>query len=75
MDIPRWDQSFRRKFDRVLKTLHSRWKKKIACPVGLMDDSTIHISESATRRRITLANLGTEGERKVTIEGVENTEG
>ena len=31
------------KIGHIQKTLHSCWRKKVACPVGLIDDSVMHI--------------------------------
>ena len=56
------------------KTLHSWWKKSVACLLRKVDDHVKHAFRKQNREADHLANVGAEGKWKITIEGVENTE-
>ena len=57
------------------KTLHSWWRRKAACLVGMIDDYVKHISREHTQEADHLTNLGAEGQRKITVEKVRELEG
>ena len=61
-------QKFQAKTGRIQETLHSRWKKKIAYPVAQIDEFVKHIFKEHNQEADHLTNLGTEVQRKVTIE-------
>ena len=66
---------FQTTIGRFQKTLHSWWRKKTAYPVAQIDDFVKHIFREHNQEADHLANLGTSGQRKITIDGVKNTEG
>ena len=56
------------------KTLHSWWRRKVAYPVGRIDDYVKHILREHNLEADHLANLGADGQRKITVEKGDNTE-
>ena len=59
-------QKYKDQIGRIQETLHSWWKRKVAYPVGLIYDYVKHIFREHNQESHHLANLGTEGQRKVT---------
>ena len=72
MVITRWDKRFRQKVDGWSK--HCVRGRKFWYPVAQIDDYVKHIFREHNQEADHLANLGTEGQKEVTIEGVKNTE-
>ena len=60
--------------DAIQKTLHSWWTRKVAHLVGMFADYAKHIFREHNQEADHLANLETEGQRKVTSESGGNTE-
>ena len=67
-------KKYRHKLGGIQATLHSWWKKSVACLVRKVDDHVKHAFRKQNREADHLANLGKEGKWKITIEGVENME-
>ena len=68
-------RKFQTKIDRILKTLHSWWKKKTAYPVAQIDDFVKHIFLEHNQEADHLAHPGTFGRRKITIDGLKKHRG
>ena len=65
-------KKYRHKLGGIQATLHSWWKKSVACLLRKVDDHVKHAFRKQNREADHLANLGKEGKWKITIEGVEN---
>ena len=66
-------QQDKAKIGATQKTLHSWWRRKAACLVVMIDDYVKHISREQTQEADHLANLGAEGQRKITVEKNQRT--
>ena len=58
-------QKYKAKIGAFQKTLHSWWRRKAACLVGMIDDDVKHIFREHTQEAHHLTNLGAKGQRKI----------
>ena len=66
-------EKYKEQIDGIQSTLHSWWERKIVCPVVKIDDYVELVFREHNPEEDQMANLGTEGKAKITIEGVKNT--
>ena len=64
----------REQMESIQRTLHALWKRKVAYPVGQVDDYVRHVLREHNQEADHLANLAPEGQRQITVEKGDSTE-